>query len=150
MNIPTIIIAANRGHLVAYRKTENAALQPIDSAAFREGNANISDLVTDQAGAFPMSGTPGTGSYESLPLAAELEARSIRKVADKIGKILEEEDIPWWGFASPSEINGAILDHLKPQYRDRVSINLKSDLTNSPKDQVYKSFEKAALANNAA
>jgi hypothetical protein len=144
MNLPSIIITTNRGHLVAYRRTDNGALQPIDSASFKEGNAAISDLVTDQAGAFPMSGTPGTGSYESMPLVAELEVRSFRKVAEKIGEILEEVNIPWWGFASPSEINGAILDHLKPQYRDKVSINLKSDLTNSPKEQVHQSFEKAA------
>ncbi|MBX3741571.1 MAG: host attachment protein [Akkermansiaceae bacterium] len=148
MNLPSIIIAANRGHLVAYRKTENDSLQPIDNASFKEGNANISDLVTDQAGAFPMSGTPGTGSFESLPLVAELEVRSFRKVAERIGRILDEEDIPWWGFASPSEINGAILDHLKPQYREKVSISLKSDLTNSPKEQVYQSFAKAARETN--
>jgi len=148
MNIPSIIIAANRGHLVAYRKTENDALQAIDTASFKEGNASISDLVTDQAGAFPMSGTPGTGSYESMPMEAEMEVRSFRKVAEKIGEILEEENIPWWGFASPSEINGAIVDHLKPQYRDKISINLKSDLTNSPKEQVYQSFSKAARETN--
>lgn len=92
-----------------------------------------------------MSGTPGTGSFENMPMEAELEVRCFRKIAARIGRILEEEELPWWGFASPSEINGAILDHLKPDYRDKISINLKSDLTNSPKDQVYRSFEKVAL-----
>lgn len=150
MNIPSIIIVANRGHLVAYRKTDNGALEVIDSGSFAEGNSKISDIVTDQAGAFPVSGGPGTGSYESLPLVAELEVRSFRKVADKIGEILDGDKGSWWGFASPSEINGAITDHLQERHRSKISINLKSDLTNSPKDDVYRRFEKAANEHQGA
>jgi len=150
MNIPSIIIVANRGHLVAYRKTDNGALEAVDADSFAEGTSKISELVTDQSGAFPMTGGVGTGSYESLPLVNELEVRSFRKVADKIGGILDTHKPSWWGFASPSEINGAIIDHLAERYRSNISINLKLDLTNSPKDDVYRRFEKAAAQGQPA
>ena len=150
MNIPSIIIVANRGHLVAYRKTDNGALEAIDADSFAEGTSKISEIVTDQSGAFPMTGGFGTGSYESLPLVNELEARSFRKVADKIGAVLDSHTPSWWGFASPSEINGAITDHLDERHRSKISINLKLDLTNSPKDDVYRRFEKAASEGQPA
>lgn len=150
MNIPSIIIVANRGHLIAYRKTDNGALEAIDADSFPEGTLKISEIVTDQSGAFQMTGGVGTGSYESLPLVNELEVRSFRKVADKIGAVLDAHKPSWWGFASPSEINGAITDHLQERYRSKISINLKSDLTNSPKDDVYRRFEKAAAQGQPA
>jgi len=143
--LPSLIIVTNRGHLVAYRPTETGSLQRIDTAAFSEGTDKISEIVTDQAGAFPMTG-PGTGSYESLPLVAELEVRCFRRIADKIGEIIDREKPSYWGFATPSEINGAILDHLAPQYREKISRNLKLDLTNSTHEDVAARFEKAAPA----
>jgi len=143
--LPSLIIVTNRGHLVAYRPTETGSLQRIDTASFSEGNDKISEIVTDQAGAFPMTG-PGTGSYESLPLVAELEVRCFRRIADKIGEIIDREKPVYWGFATPSEINGAILDHLNPKHREKISRNLKLDLTNSTHEDVAARFEKAVPA----
>lgn len=143
--IPSLIIVTNRGHLIAYRPTETGSLQRIDSADFKEGTDKISEIVTDQAGAFPMTG-PGTGSYESLPLVAELEVRCFRRIAEKIGEIIDREKPASWGFATPSEINGAILDHLDPKYREKLWRNLKLDLTNSPHTDVAARFEQANAA----
>lgn len=145
--IPSLIIVTNRGHLVAYRPTESGSLQRIDSAEFSEGTDKISEIVTDQAGAFQMTG-PGTGSYESLPLVAELEVRCFRRIADKIGEIIDREKPASWGFATPSEINKAILDHLNPKYQEKLWRNLKLDLTNSSPGDVASRFEKMAAASS--
>ncbi len=144
--IPPILIVADRGHLVAYRNTERHSLEEIDHADFAEGNQKISEIVTDQAGAFTNSGTPGTGTYESMPLIAELEARSFRKIAEKVREVIDREKPRSWGFAAPGEINGAILDGIEDQYQDRLACNLKLDLTNSKPGDVYTRFEKAAAA----
>lgn len=143
MNIPSLVIVTNRGHLVAYRTKENRSLSVVDSAKFSEGNDKISEIVTDQSGAFGNGAAPGTSSYESLPLVAELEARCFRQIADKIRSIIDREKPGRWGFATPSEINGAILDGIGEEYLRKLDTNLKLDLTNSPPDQVFKRFSKA-------
>lgn len=138
--LPSIVIVADRGHLLAYRSNENGGLDQIDSSFIPEGNSKISDIVTDQSGAFPVSGSQGTAAHESMPLIAELEVRCFRKIATEIKEILQREKAHGWGFAAPSEINGAIVDHLDPALREHISINLKLDLTNVPKAEVCRRF----------
>lgn len=142
--IPKLIIVTNRGHLIAYRTAETQSLEKIARESFTEGNEKISDIVTDQSGAFPMTGTAGTSSYESLPLVAELEVRSFRKISRKISEIIKSEHATSWGFATPSEINGAILEGLEKDDLDKLAFNLKVDITNSPPGEVYSRFERAA------
>lgn len=146
-NLPSIIIVTDRGHLIAYRTTENDSLQRIESTSFAEGEQKISEIVTDQAGAFGMSGTPGTGSAERMGLVAELEMRCFRQIAEKIAEILDKEIPGRWGFASSSEINGAILDGMDEKYRQKLSINLRANLTNSPPADIFKQFSKAEAAH---
>jgi len=139
-DFPELIVLANRGHLVAYRPISTGHLEPVDSLEPMEGNVKISDLVTDQAGAFPTDG-PGTAAYESMPLAEELEIRSLRQIAGKIEEILEREEPGTWGFASLPELNEAILEQLSDAHRDSLSLNLNLDLTNSPVAKVHARFE---------
>ena len=140
MKTPALLILTDRGKLAAYKTTENDSLVPLDTTTFDEGNLKISEIVTDQAGAFPTTGGIATASYESLPLKAELEVRSFRKIRGKIADILDHENPGSWGFAAPSEINGAILDDLDEKYKKKLQTNLKLDLTNSPPKDVLKAF----------
>ena len=142
--LPPVLILANRGKLVAYRHTEEGPLEPLEVLEPMEGNRSLSEIVTDQAGAFPTGGGPGTASYESLPLLEEMDLRSERKIAARIETILSREEAPAWGFAAASEVNGAILDHLRKEWREAVRFNLKRDLTNIPRDEVLARFEEAA------
>ena len=142
--IPSLLIVTNRGHLVAYRTTETRSLEKIDTGDFAEGTEKLSDLVTDQSGAFPKTGGTATSSYESLPLEAELEMRCFRQIARQIQRIIDRENPGKWGFATPSEINGAILDGIGEPYHKKLGLNLKLDLTNSPAEEVYKRFAAAA------
>ena len=130
-DFPHLILVANRGRLVAYRPNGMGHLEVVDSLEPMEGNVKISDLVTDQAGAFPTDG-PGTAAYESMPLTEELEIRSLRQIAGKMEEILEREAAHSWGFAAASELKVALLEELSDEYRNGLTLNLRLDLTNSP------------------
>lgn len=140
----SFFIVTDRGHLIAYRKSENEALELAGESYFEEGNAKLSEIVTDQSGAFPVSGTPGTSAYEDMPLEAELEVRCFRRISAAISALLEKHKPGWWGFAAPAEINGAILDHLPAKVREKISVNLKRDLVNTPRGGLLDFFKAAA------
>lgn len=137
---PSLLFLSNRGRFLAYRPTETGHLEVIDSFEPMEGNLKVSELVTDQAGAFPM-GSPGTAGYESLPLLEELESRSIRQIAARIEEILEREKPPTWGLAAARDLNGRVLELLPAEHREALACNLKLDLTNSPPVTVRSRFE---------
>lgn len=144
-SIPSIIIVTDRGNLITYRSTDTNRLQEISRASFTEGKLKVSDTVSDQSGAFPISGSVGTSAYESMPMLAEREVRSFRKIREKIVEILDREKPGGWGFAAPSEINGAILDELDKKYHQNLRTNLRLDLTNSPPQDIVKAFEKSGV-----
>lgn len=144
MNPPSLIIVTNRGNLVAYRRNERGSLDVVDSETFSEGADKISEMVTDQAGAFPVGTGPATASFESLPLQAELQNRCFRQIAEKIQTIIDREKPGRWGFATSSQMNGAILDGMGEEYLRKLDTNLKLDITNSPAADVLKRFQKAA------
>ena len=141
--LPSLIIVADRGHQIAYRSNDNGSLEKIASSAVEEGNKKISEIVSDQAGVFANPGGYGLSSAERLPMVEELEVRCVRKIAITIAEWVAKEDARWWCFAAPSEINGAILDALDDGTRDKLSTNLKLDLTNSPPADVEAKFRKA-------
>lgn len=154
--LPELIIAADRGRLVAYTPNESGTLKALRSEEIPEGLNKLSEQVTDRAGAFPMMGpnrgaTSGgvnvgtfTGSAERLTLEAEIEMQSFRKVASNIQSLVSKRQPKTWGFAAPSEINGAILDGVDPQIKQSLVANLRLDLVNVPADQVAKRFSNGA------
>ena len=107
-----------------------------------EGLQKIGEQVTDQAGGFPNTGTQGHGnaSAERMSLTAELEIRTFKKIARRIEELCSQHQPDSWGFAAPSEINGAILDNLDHAWSDKLSINLKLDLTGVPSSEVAQRF----------
>ncbi len=140
---PPIIIAADRGRLIAYRLDEGDRPKVLATEEFAEGNSKLSELVTDQAGAFPMTGSVGTGSAERMPLVAELETRCLRKIADTVHRILGEEKVTHWALVAPPEIHGAIVDFLTAEDRESLSLQLKKDLVNSPSKEVVQALQRA-------
>ncbi|QIF02124.1 host attachment protein [Roseimicrobium sp. ORNL1] len=146
--LPDLIIAADRGRLIAYTPNESGTLKTVRAEEIPEGRHKLSEQVTDKAGAFPMmgpnrgSGVNGTftGSAERLTLEAEIEMQSFRRVASDIEALVTRHHPKTWGFAAPSEINGAILDGLNPQLKQNLVTNLRLDLVNMPADQLAKRF----------
>jgi hypothetical protein len=142
--LPSLIVLANRGHLVAYKSSEDDVLTRIREESFSEGTEKLSDIVTDQAGAFPVGGTVGTALAERLPLLAEIEMRCFRQIADIISELYVAHSPPTWGFAALSEINSAILEQVEPRIREKVSINLRRNLVGLGVKEVAARFMKNA------
>lgn len=140
--IPSLIILADRKRLVVYRATDSGSLLLIDSIEPMEGNDNISDLVTDQAEAFPTD-DPGTSGYEGMPLTDEMEIRSQRQIAGKIEEILEREKPMAWGFGASPILSEAILDLLSAEHLENLSVDLRQELTQSDPVQVRARCEEA-------
>jgi hypothetical protein len=141
--LPSLLVAADRGHLRAYLTGEASVPRPISSTTFMEGTEKLSDLVTDQAGAFPNPGSVGTSAAERLPLEAEIEVRCFRKIAKEIDQLLATEEVTTWGFAAPSEIHGAILELLSRDALERLASQVRLDLVNASPQDVKEAFEKA-------
>lgn len=146
---PSFIIVADRGSVKAYDIEQTPArrltTRLVETLRVEEAHGRYEDKVTDQAGGFPAGGTGGQGNAiaERMTLESENEMRSFRHVAEHMTKLLEERRPERWGFAAPSEINGAILDGLAPELRARLVRNVRSDLTNTPADELLSHFEKA-------
>jgi hypothetical protein len=141
-DFPDLLILANRGRLVAYRPTGEGHLEEVESLEPMEGNEKISDLVTDQAEAFPTDDS-GTAGYESMPFTEEMEIRSLRQIAGKIEEVFAREEVRTWGFAAAPELNKAILEEVPAEILDSLSFNLRLDLTNSPPTDVHERFQEA-------
>ena len=144
--IPPLLILTNRGHFVAYRTTEAGHLDTIESSEIFEGHEKLSDIVTDQAGAYSNVGGHGTSTYERMPLTNELEMRCFRQIAAKIHSTLDREKPFCWGLATPADMNGAVLQAIGEAYQKKLALNLRLDLTNSPPDEVAARFREAAHA----
>jgi hypothetical protein len=141
---PSLLVVADRGRLVAYLTADNGALRLHATTAIEEGREKLSELVTDQAGAFPNPGSVGTSAAERLPLEKELETRCIRQIAADIEKLLAEEGHPIWGFAAPPEVLAATADHLNREALGCLALRVPKDLVNAPPLEVREAFEKAA------
>lgn len=115
--IPSLIIVANRGHLIAYETSESQTLERIEKWEFP-----------------PFNQTNPT----------ELELQDYPEVSAKISEILDRVNARCWGFATPSEINAPILGGIEKAHLDKLAFNLKLDLTQAPPGEVYARFEKAA------
>ena len=142
--LPPVLIVTDRGRLVAYRYEEGDRPRVITTAEFEEGNSKLSELVTDQAGAFPNTGSVGTSAAERLPLEAELEVRCFRKIAETIHEVLAQEKVARWGLAAPSEIHSAVVDFLGGEEVATLALQVKRNLVNSPSVDVMRAFEKAS------
>ena len=81
----TVVIAANLGHLKAFRveetPTRGRRLELIDEMEFPEAHGRFLDKITDMAGRFPVSEGAGQGSAMSTgeALTAELEIQLERE-----------------------------------------------------------------------
>ena len=142
--LPPIVVVTDRGGLITYRLDEADRPRVVANEEFVEGNSKLSDLVTDQAGAFPVSGSVGTAAAERLPLENEIEARCIRTVAEAIQRILRVEKAGRWALVAPSEIHKAIVDLLPREDRESLVLQIKRDLLNSPSKDVVEAVRRAA------
>jgi hypothetical protein len=149
MKLPSLLIIADRGHFLAYSVKETPrgpSARLMVSNDLVDGQERLSEKLTDKAGAFPIAGTGGqaNAAAERMTLTAELECRTFRDIAKRIETIVNEKQPESWGFAAPSEINGAILDGIDTRVHERLTQNLHRDLTRLPPQEMLHRFSNVA------
>jgi hypothetical protein len=147
MNMNSIVIAANLGHLKAYRVEETPnrgqKLQLIEDIEFPEAHGRFIDKVTDLAGRFPVSSGAHPGVQmahaETLTVDLEVERRLVRLVCEQIES--HTADATSWYFAANNEIQRAVLDNLKRPTREKLVRAVACDLTKAPAAEVQDHFK---------
>ncbi|MDP1784964.1 MAG: host attachment protein [Sulfuricurvum sp.] len=100
----------------------------------------LSEKVSDQQGNF--QGVGASGSGEDHNIALEAERRRIKEIAGQISESLKKHGHESWYFAAPKAINNQIVELLDPAVKKAMTINLHSDLTKTPDDELLEHFTK--------
>jgi protein required for attachment to host cells len=142
-----IIIVVDRGTLKAYELEEvpmhDWVPRLFDESAFAEAHRRYRDKYTDQAGAFPATGTLryATALAERHGMETEEEVRLFKQIGQHISELLRKHQPERWSFAAASEINPGILEHVASEWRERLTRNIKSDLVKVPVRSLLQHFE---------
>ena len=141
----TVIVAANLGHLKAFRVAETPRgtrrLELIEEVEFPEARGRMQDKVTDMAGRFSVGiGAGMANPSEAMKAQLEVERRLVKLVAEQIEGILQRERPEYWHLAATSEIHQAILSELPPELRQRVIRHVLADLTHVPAPEALAHF----------
>ena len=144
----TVVIAANLGHLKAFRVVETPTrgrkLDLIEEMEFPEAHGHFIDKVTDMAGRFPVTEGPGQGigmsTGEALTAELEIHRRLVKLIAERISAVLLSERPEYWYFAANPEVHQAILNELPVDLRARIVRHVQADLTKVPVPEVLAHF----------
>ncbi|WP_009962665.1 host attachment protein [Verrucomicrobium spinosum] len=134
MKTPPLLIVADRGVIktfMANGQQAGSVPQLADTIRIDEAHQKYQDIYTDQAGSFAKRGTGhvGNSTAERMHVDTEKETRIIRLIGEHVTELLDLHRPKKWGFAAPSDINGAILSHLSQAWTNAIEVNLTKDLT---------------------
>src|SRR5438445_4504511 len=132
----SLVIAADRGSLKAYRvnetPTRGPSLKLVQAFDITDAHGKLIDKVTDLAGRFPVTESAGAhrgaASIAESKLETETDRRINKELADQIAKIVNDSGKEGWALAAPSEIHSAVVDLLPARVRNRIVDYEKSDL----------------------
>ena len=132
----SLVIAADRGSLKAYRvnetPTRGPSLKLIQAFDVTAAHGKLIDKLTDLAGRFAVTERAGAhrgaASIAESKLETETDRRINKELAEQIAKIVNGSGKEGWAFAAPSEIHSAIVDLLPDRVRSRIVEHVKSDL----------------------
>ena len=144
-----MIVLADLGRVKAFRvtydmMTSKPQLELVYDCEFLEAHGRFVDKVSDQAGRFSVSGSPGASISENHSLQVENERRLVRMVADKISELVQGER--YWFLAAAEGINGRIVEQLPQTVRAALYKNIPADLVKTPKQQILDYFTTSAAA----
>src|SRR3984893_6534028 len=132
----SLVIAADRGSLKAYRvnetPTRGPSLKLIQAFDVTAAHGQLIDKLTDLARRFPGTESAdahrGAASISESKLETETDRRINKELAEQIAKIVNGSGKEGRAFAAPSEIHSAIVDLLPARVRSRIVEHVKSDL----------------------
>jgi hypothetical protein len=146
-----LIIATNLGR-VRVLKFREAGEDPIEQDHLVEspgkstetGVESVHETVTDQAGRFSRGAAVGfqTGMShaDEHNLELEIERSALKRVANRIERILETEGSPAWILAAPQTILARLKDSLPPSACRNLLAEVGADLTKTPLQDLEKRF----------
>jgi hypothetical protein len=137
MTPTSLVIAADRGSLKAYRveetPTRGPSLQLIQAFNITDAHGRLLDKLTDGAGGFPVA-DGGTGRHMNAiaerKMEVEIDRRIHKELAKRITEIVKSDGAEGWSFAAPAPSQKAIVELLPGDVRDRIVEYVKSDLVN--------------------
>ena len=132
---------------------ERETVELMEGSESLDIHQRLREKVSDQQGNFKGVGARGTGGNHDIGIGAkgsgedhnmelEEERRRIKDIADQINKTIEQHAPLSWYFAAPKAINKQIVELLNPAVKMTMFINLHSDLTKTPDDQLLEHFTK--------
>ena len=144
----SLIIAADLGCLKAFRLTrdeitETQKIELIQRSESQAGHERIRDLVSDQAGRFPVGNAIAGGQMshgENHNLENELQSRSIRQLAEDIGQCVADENPKGWYLVASNEIDQKIVDALDEPVRRKLKKRVRRNLTKLDKSEILEHF----------
>jgi hypothetical protein len=150
MNIPRIIVVADRGEMKIYEvdhfresPRRRPPLRLIDQLQIEEAHQKYAERFTDRAGSFPnqRSAHQGNSAAERLPLREETESRILRRLADHLGEVLRAHESPAWALAASAEVSRALLEQMDSMHRRNLRQQVPRDLVKTPVANLLEHFE---------
>lgn len=141
---PKLIIVADLQHFKLFSVEQS--VEGTEFVKFIEGSDSLdihqrlSEKVSDRKGNF--QSIFGSGSGENHNIGLEEERRRIKEIASQIYLVLQRYPHESWYFAAPKAINSQIIDLVNTTVKESMTINLHTDLTNIPNNQLLEYFSK--------
>lgn len=114
------------------------AVEMMEGSESLEIHQRLREKVSDQQGNFKGVGASGSGEDHNIEL--EEERRRIKEIAQQVNKTIQEHAGEPWYFAAPKAINNQIIELLNPSVKATMIMNLHSDLTKTPDNQLLEHF----------
>ena len=152
MKKSSFLIVADRGNLKAFRLGESSPerrprLELVQAFSIVSAHQKVSEMLTDQAGRFPVGSVPGMsqGRHQNAISESNIDLETDRRIqkelAGHIETILKQEQPATWAFAAPSEINRAVLEKVPPALVAKLVENVPADLVNAQVKDLAGHFE---------
>lgn len=143
-NAPVIVVV-DRGAVKAYevRQTRHGpSPRLIAENNLKSAHEHYRDKLTDQAGAFPSTGSNGHANAiaERPSMEAEEDNRLFKSIAQQIEQLIRQYEPITWSFAAPAEINAHILERIPADLQETLTENVKRDLTKTQPAELTKHF----------
>ncbi len=147
-----ILVTVDLGTFNAYEiiqdpmKLGSPKLKIIKSETMMEPRAKASEKFSDSAGRFYQGGGGGgmiAGVGEQHNIELETERRMIRRIADTIGKLVDERNSERLLLAAEKSISKQILEQLSPAARAKLEKIVPANLTKAPKLEIMEHFSES-------
>jgi protein required for attachment to host cells len=116
------------------------SLELLENVESLETHQKMSEQVSDQHGNFKGVGASGAG--ENHNYNSEKERRRIKEIAAQVSNALQRHSHTSWCFAAPKAINNKIVELVDASAKKEMRLNLFTNLTKIPNDQLLEHFKK--------